>query len=316
MLRRVSPAAPVEWVLAALTLLLRGPRMLLLTAGTLVCLMLTAVLVLAMLSGSLLSSGTAGATPAPRDLLMAVLPAGLLGLAAPLLLIGALGACVQALAAGQSAGLGMALRTLRARWRSLAGLTVIPLVAFALTLLSYQVFGGERYLEELWATARAAAEGKLDAQPPQGESPLLLAISGLLINWLNHGLQLLCALHVVLGGRSAPAAFAETAAAWLRNLPAMLLGGALALVGAMGLAALALAGLLVVGLIGALLPPAASLLGLALALGVATLGLVLWVSVGYCAWRGLLGDGAMPGPGGTAAPATPSQENGKDRIEL
>ena len=139
-------------------------------------------------------------------------------------------------------------------------------------------------------------------------TPALLNLSLMTVNWLFSVLLLLTPVHVTVGGHGAIAAVLAVLHTLARQLPAMLVGGAVGFALTMAAAMLSLVLLTVVAAVSAALPVLALPLSLAVLTLLGAVWAVGWTAVGYVAWRALLG--------GDGPEATGRDVQAQGRIEV
>ena len=312
---RLPATAPFHWLIGAVRLIGARPGALLGVALALVC----GVGALLMLVSILVGSGLrdpGGDPAAALDLSAArgvLLPLFALSLMAPQWVGGGLSAVLHALAEGRGVSLGTALATLRRRGLALATLSLLPALLFAAYLLLYRVFGGEAFLAQYMAAMQEAMRTGQVPPPPEAAHPGLLTLGLMLANWVIYLLQLLAPVHVAVGGHGPLAALGGALRTFVRELPAMMVAGALGAALMMAAAMLTLVVLVPVAALSAASPALgqlASLAALALLGACFALG---WSAVGYVAWRTTLGAGpAAPGAVGDVGGSPAAQ----GRIEV
>lgn len=302
--RRVHAFAPFQWLLKATNIGARNPRVLLLGAFASVIAFLGVLFVAGVILGSVLGQHHASTEALnPRTVMATSWPLMLLALVMPQLVMGGLAQLIHRVETDATAQVSDAFSGLRRnRILPLAGLIVIPLCTLAVTLLIYASLGGEHYLEHYFATMQQLMVGKI-ASPPQPEHPFAMMVATLALNWISYALQLFAPIQVMLGGRGTFGAILDSLQAFVRNLPAMFVGGVLGLMALFGAIMLTFVALVLGALLAKAMPIVGSLLTIVLSLTLAVIGILIWVACGYYGWRDML-DTRSP------AAATPSPNAG------
>lgn len=296
---RLPAFAPFQWLMVAVQLIARRPGGLLLAAFALVCGFGALLLLASTLVGLGMRGGASTApAPVPADFGVVLLPLAMLALAIPQWICGGLSILMHALSQGREVGLSVALAGMRRHWAALTTLVLLPVALMAASLALYRVFGGPDFFAQNMAAMTQAMQSGQAPVLPEPSHPALLNLSLMAVNWLFSVLLLLTPVHVTVGGHGAITAVLAVLHTLSRQLPAMLVGGAVGFALTMAAAMLSLVVLTVVAVLNAALPALALPLSLVMLAVLGACWSVGWSAVAYVAWRALLGG---QGPAPTAA---------------
>lgn len=293
MTQRVSPIAPVQWLLQAANIGTRNPRTLLLGATAIVSALLGTLFVVSVLAGGGIGLSTdRGTTPDIGTVAFAAAPLMLLGMLAPQLIVGGLALLIHRIETGQDARVSDAFAGVRRNHiGALSALILIPIANVVGTILIYRFLGGENYLQEYMAAMNQVMAGK-QAAGPEPAYPLAMLFTSFLLTWITYAIQLLAPMQVMLAGRGPFDAIIDCLRAFFTNLPAMVFSGLLGFMILFGVVMVAVVLMLLTTALANIIPILGGLLGLALFLSLAIIGVLLWVACGYFAWKDMLGGGS------------------------
>lgn len=300
MTRRVGPIAPIQWFISAINVgaghakpLLGGTYLLLVSA-------IAALILVGIVVGAFLDGGNTDPSLDPAKMAKAMLPVLVVAAAVPAFVIAGIAMLVHNASRNAPARVSDAFAGLRGgRAFHLLLLVVVPLGSLWLNGLITDVFAGPGYREaqqaamaEVMKTGNFSILGTL----PQPENSGLMMLLTLALNLLTYAVQVLSAIAVVVGGRTAWAAIGDVLLAIVRNPLAALLAGVLAIVFLVAVVIGSLLLMLFAALLSAALGAIGGVLSLLLALGFATVAGVLWVAWGYFGWREMVSDEGLPPP--------------------
>lgn len=180
----------------------------------------------------------------------------------------------------------------------LAGLAVVGVAGYLLSLAGQWVFGGPEFVKAQFSLWEQMARGDM-TPPPQPAMPVANFLWGLVLGVVNALVSMLVVPLVQLGGLGTWGAIVAAFRALGTNPGPMLLAVVLAFAMVLGLMLVGLVVFAIVALVALLLPPLAMLLGLLLALAFTAVLLVFYYAVCRAAWVGLFTDGR---PTATQAP--------------
>lgn len=298
MIRRVAASAPIQWLIQAANAGVRNPRVLLLGAMSAVMTFLVALLIAGIAFGAIMRLVHGGEPEVDaKAIMLASIPLMLCAMMVPQLLVGGLSHLIHRIETTGQARIADVYASLRKdRFLPLSVLLVIPVANLVLTLLFYSMFGGENYFEDYIAAMQKIASGQM-VTPPEPDHAIVLTVATLALNALTYSLQLFAPIQVMLGGRGGFAAIGDCVRAFLRNIPAMLVGCALGFLVLFGIAMLLAVVLLLAAMLTKIAPLLGSLVALVLLSVFAVIGVLFWVSCGYFGWRAMLGDQVAAAPG-------------------
>lgn len=299
-IRALPVGQGLTWFKQAIDLGGRNPRAvfgaaLLLIASLYLAAMLTAVVAAAMFGGAT-DPAPAGAPPMGRLLLVAA-PLFLLIMFLVPILMGGLMHVIRETEAGRPVRARDVFAPLRDR--SGRRLALLGLVQVGLAIVGGLVMvtlAGESYWTDYMAAMRGAMSGTMPVVP-QPDNAGLLFLAQLVFNYFSYALMLFSIPLMLFSGLTLSEALRSSLRASVRNVGANLFAGVL-FAGALIVAALlVMLVMALVSLVGNLVHAAVgSLLALVVALGFASVVLVMLIGGAYLAWRDTFGDGALPPP--------------------
>ena len=300
MTRRVGPIAPIQWFINAINVgaghakpLLGGTYLLLVSA-------IAALILVGIVVGAFLDGGNTDPSLDPAKMAKAMLPVLAAAAAVPAFVIAGIAMLVHNASRNAPARITDAFAGLRGgRAFHLLLLVVVPLAGLWLNGLITDAFAGPGYREaqeaamaEVMKTGNLGILGTL----PQPENSGLMMLVSIALNLLVYALQVLSAIAVVIGGRTAWAAIGEVLLALVRNPLASLLAGLLAVVFLVGVVLGSLLLMLFAALLSTALGTLGGVLSLMLALAYVTVAGLLWVAWGYFGWRDMISNDGLPPP--------------------
>ena len=299
-IRALPVGQGLTWFKQAIDLGGRNPRAvfgaaLLLIACLYAAAMLTAVIAAAMVGGG--AEPAAAGAPNLGRLLLVAMPLFLLLMFLVPILIGGLMHVIREAEASRPVRARDVFAPLRDR--SGRRLALLGLVQVGLAILGGLVMvtiAGSNYWTDYMAAMRGAMSGTMPVVPQPDNAGLLFLVQ-LVFNYFSYALMLFSIPLMLFSGLGLTDALRSSLRASVRNVGANLFAGVL-FAGALIIAALLVMLLMgLVGLVGNLVHAAVgSLLALAVALGFASVVLVMLVGGAYLAWRDTFGDAALPPP--------------------
>lgn len=298
---RVLPVGQgLTWFKQAIDLGGRNPRAVFGAALLLIASLYAAAMLTALIAATMVGTGAEPATEGAPDLgrlLLVAIPLFLLVMFLVPILMGGLMHVIREAEAGRPVRARDVFAPLRDRsGRRLAMLGLVQVALALLGGLAMVTIAGSSYWTDYMTAMRGAMSGTMPVVP-QPDNAGLLFLAQLVFNYFSYALMLFSIPLMLFSGLGLAEALRSSLRASVRNIGANLLAGVL-FAGALIVAAL-LVGLLMmlVGLVGNMVHAAVgTLLALGVALGFASVVLVMLVGGAYLAWRDTFGDGALPPP--------------------
>lgn len=185
----------------------------------------------------------------------------------------------------------------------LAGLAMVGVVAYLLSLAGQWVFGGPEVFNSQFTIWADLARGEVNP-PPEPAMPIANFLWAFAVGLVNALVSLLVVPLVQLGRMGTLAAIVAAFRGLAANPGAMLLAALLGFAAILGTALVSAVLFVLVALVGLAIPALAILLGVLLAIALVAFFLVFYYAVCRAAWISLYTDGV---PAAAAPPPTPGQ---------